>query len=144
MSGFSAEWLELREAYDRAARSGAVLDALRSAFAGASAVAVTDLGCGTGATLRAIRPLLPARQSWRLVDNDAALLARAKAAAPADTAVATAMIDLARHLDEAIGQETEPVPDLVTTSALLDLVSSAWLDRLLARWCGSTVRFTRR
>jgi len=136
MSGFSAEWLALREPYDRAARSRAVLDALQSAFAGAAAVAVTDLGCGTGATVRAIARLLPARQTWRLVDNDEALLARAKAAAPAGAAVATAAIDLARHLDEAIGQAGGQaggeVPDLVTTSALLDLVSSAWLDRLVA------------
>jgi SAM-dependent methyltransferase len=132
MSGFSAAWLDLREGYDRAARNGTVLDALQLAFAGASAATVNDLGCGTGATLRAIGPLLPARQTWRLVANDAALLARARAAAPADIAVAAAAMDLARHLEEAIGEATEQVPDLVATSALLDLVSSAWLDRLVA------------
>src|SRR5262247_2879505 len=70
VGGFSARWLALREPYDQAARNGAVLDAVAAAFAGASSAAVTDLGCGTGATMRAIAPCLPARQSWRLVDND--------------------------------------------------------------------------
>jgi hypothetical protein len=132
MSGFSAEWLALREPYDRAVRSGPVLDALQSAFAGASAVAVTDLGCGTGATMRATADRLPSRQSWRLVDNDDGLLARAKAAAPDGVAVATAAVDLVRDLDAAIGRTVDEVPDLVTTSALLDLVSFAWLDHLVA------------
>ena len=126
MSGFSIEWLALRETHDRAARSRTVLEALRAAFAAAAEVAVTDLGCGTGATLRAIAPLLPARQRWRLVDNDAALIARAKVAAPPGADVVA--IDLARHLEAALGD----APDLVATSALLDLVSAAWLDRLVA------------
>ena len=48
MSGFSAQWLALREPHDQAARSGTVLDALAATFAGAPAVTVTDLACGTG------------------------------------------------------------------------------------------------
>jgi SAM-dependent methyltransferase len=127
MSGFSAKWLALREPYDGAARNRAVLDAVAAAFAGASGVAVTDLGCGTGSTLRAVSPLLPASQRWRLVDNDEALLAAARAATPAGVAVTTAAIDLARDLETALD-----ACDLVTTSALLDLVSPAWLDRLVA------------
>jgi SAM-dependent methyltransferase len=134
MSGFSARWLALREPYDRAARNGAVLDALALAFAGASAVAVTDLGCGTGATLRAVSSRLPAAQCWRLVDNDEALLGEARTAAPSGADVAAVAIDLARDLEQAFG-----ACDLVATSALLDLVSAAWLDRLVA----SMVRLSR-
>jgi SAM-dependent methyltransferase len=134
MSGFSAQWLALREPYDRAARNGVVLDALAEAFAEAPAVAVTDLGCGTGATMRAISPRLPAPQSWRLVDNDQSLLAAATKAAPSGTQVATVTIDLARDLDRAFG-----ACDLVATSALLDLVSAEWLDRLVA----SMIRLSR-
>jgi len=134
MSGFSAQWLALREPYDRAARNGAVLDALASAFAGAAAVTVTDLGCGTGSTMRAIAPRLPAPQNWRLVDNDEALLAAAGTAAPSGAGVTTVAIDLARDLEQAFG-----TCDLVATSALLDLVSAAWLDRLVA----SLVRLSR-
>ncbi len=127
MSGFSAGWLAMREPYDRAARNGAVADAVAAAFAGASAATVTDLGCGTGATMRAMGPRLPARQSWRLVDNDKALLEAAAAAAPAGASITTVATDLGGAIEPAIGD-----CDLVATSALLDLVSAAWLDRLVA------------
>jgi SAM-dependent methyltransferase len=90
-------------------------------------VAVTDLGCGTGSTLRAVAPLLPAPQSWRLVDNDETLLAAARKAAPSGVNVTTVALDLARDAEQALG-----TCDLVATSALLDLVSAAWLDRLVA------------
>jgi hypothetical protein len=124
--GFSPRWLALREPYDQAARNGAVLDAVAATFAGASAATVTDLGCGTGATMRAIAPCLPARQSWRLVDNDNILLDAAARAAPAGASVSTVAIDLARAMEQALDG-----CDLVATSALLDLVSAAWLDRLV-------------
>jgi SAM-dependent methyltransferase len=127
MSGFSACWLAMREPYDQAARNGAVLDAVAAVFAGASTAAVTDLGCGTGATMRAIAPRLPPRQSWRLVDNDEALLEAARRAAPAGTNVTTAAVDLACAIEQTLGS-----CDLVATSALLDLVSAAWIDRLVA------------
>jgi SAM-dependent methyltransferase len=126
MSGFSTQWLALREPYDRAARNRVVLDTVAAAFADATTVAVTDLGCGTGSTVRAISRLLPGSQSWRLIDNDEALLAAATKAAPAGVSVAAVATDLARDLEHAIG-----ACDLVTTSALLDLVSAAWLDRLV-------------
>ena len=56
MSGFSAEWLALREPYDRRARNADVLDAVRRHFAGQTAIAVVDLACGTGSTVRALGP----------------------------------------------------------------------------------------
>jgi hypothetical protein len=129
--GFSPRWLALREPYDQAARNGAVLDAVAATFAGASAATVTDLGCGTGATMRAIAPCLPARQSWRLVDNDNVLLHAAERAAPAGANVSTVAIDLACAIEEALDG-----CDLVATSALLDLVSAVWLDRLVASLVG--------
>jgi SAM-dependent methyltransferase len=128
MSGFSAEWLALREPHDRAARSRPVLDALAAAFAGRFAVTVVDLACGTGSTWRAISSLLPERQNWRLVDNDLSLLGRAAGAtAPAGAEIKTVPIDLARDLEAALDG---PV-DLVTASALLDLVSAEWLERFV-------------
>jgi SAM-dependent methyltransferase len=127
MSGFSAQWLAMREPYDRAARNSTVLDALADTFAGSSAVTVTDFGCGTGSTMRAISPRLPARQNWRLIDNDEALLDAAGKGAPAGASVTAVAIDLARDIEQAFG-----ACDLVATSALLDLVSAAWLDRLVA------------
>jgi hypothetical protein len=69
---------------------------------------------------------MPARQDWRLVDNDLSLLARAPQSSPPDVHVATVPIDLNRDLEMAL----DGPADLVTTSALLDLVSEAWLTRL--------------
>ncbi len=119
---FSAAWLSLREPFDRRARNPAVLQAVAAAFAGLPSVNIADLACGTGSTLRALGPRIAARQHWRLYDNDLSLLARA-----ADVPNATAVpVDLARDLEVALDG---PV-DLVTTSALLDLVSAEWLERL--------------
>jgi hypothetical protein len=125
---FSAEWLALRERYDQLARNKPVLDALAAAFRQQTSIAVVDLACGTSAMLRAISGYLPARQHWRLVDNDLGLLAKAGALAqPPQLMVATTPMDLARDLELALDG---PV-DLVTASALLDLVSLEWLDRLI-------------
>lgn len=127
MSGFSADWLSLREPYDRAARNAGVLDAVGAHFADRASIAVVDLACGSGSTLRAISPRLPARQDWRLVDNDLSLLARAAAlGAPPRLTVTARPVDLARDLELALDGPL----DLVTTSALFDLVSAPWLDRL--------------
>jgi hypothetical protein len=129
MSGFSAGWLDLREPFDRRARNPAVLDAVAAHFAQHSQMRVVDLACGTGSTLRALGPRLPPRQHWKLIDNDPLLLARAaRAPLPEHTAVITAQIDLDRDLEAALDGPT----DLVATSALLDLVSERWLDRLAA------------
>jgi SAM-dependent methyltransferase len=128
MSGFSAAWLTLREGYDLAARNRAVLGAVAGAFVEQTAISVVDLGCGTGSTLRAIADHLPPRQSWRLIDNDLGLLARAATLPrPPHVNVVTKPIDLVSDLELAI----EGPLDLVTTSALLDLVSLEWLDRLV-------------
>jgi hypothetical protein len=124
---FSAQWLALREPYDHAARNRAVLDAVRTAFAGKPAVRVVDLGCGTGSTMRAVAPLLPARQGWRLVDNDVSLLEAAHEGAPAMWEVTTAHVDLTADLGRALADDAE----FVTMSALLDLVSADWLERLV-------------
>jgi hypothetical protein len=127
MSSFAAQWLALREPYDLAARSGPVLEAVADAFLDESTISVVDLACGTGATLRALGPHLPPHQRWRLVDNDLGLLAQAAdAGRPPQLTVTTTPIDLARDLELALDG---PV-DLVTASALLDLVSAEWLDRL--------------
>ena len=127
MSSFRADWLSLREPYDRTARNAEIADAVAAAFGAHPAISIVDLACGTGSTLRAICPRLPARQDWRLVDNDLGLLLRAGAApSPSGVRVTTVPVDLARDLEAALDGPL----DLVTTSALLDLVSEDWLQRL--------------
>jgi len=126
MSGFSADWLTLREPYDLRARNPAVLEALSAEFSTRSSIAVVDLACGIGSTLRALAPILPRRQSWRLVDNDLSLLARVQGkAATAESVVTTTPVDLACDVEIALDGPL----DLVTTSAFLDLVSADWLER---------------
>ncbi|HEX5210717.1 MAG TPA: class I SAM-dependent methyltransferase [Pseudolabrys sp.] len=127
MSGFSAEWLALREQHDVRARNAAVFDAVVLWSSGKSSLDIVDLACGTGSTLRFLAPRLKSKQSWRLTDNDRALLARAaKTSLPPGVVSTTVSLDLNRKLEEAL---TGTV-DLVTTSALLDLVSEDWLRQL--------------
>ncbi len=54
MSGFSAEWLALRESYDLRARNPIVLDAVAASFKSLDAISVVDLACGAGSTIRAL------------------------------------------------------------------------------------------
>ena len=115
MSGFSADWLSLREPYDLRARSTKVLAAVSAALAPLPALTIVDLACGTGSTLRALAPHLPAHQNWKLVDNDLGLLARAANASHPRARVTTTPIDLVRDLEAALDGPL----DLVTTSGLL-------------------------
>jgi hypothetical protein len=127
MSTFPADWLALREPYDRRARNPVVRDAAVALLGAHPSVTIVDLACGTGANLRALAPYVTARQTWRLADNDLGLLARADGSArPDGTTIMTAPIDLVHDLEAALDG---PV-DLVTCSALLDLVSAEWLERL--------------
>ena len=73
MSGFSADWLTLREPADHRARNPALVEAL-ARHLGGRAVRVTDLGCGTGSNLRALAPLVaefgPARMAFCTDDRE--------------------------------------------------------------------------
>jgi SAM-dependent methyltransferase len=122
---FSAEWLALREPYDLRARNAVVLDAVSALFAGQPSAAIVDIACGTGSTFRALSPRIATRQDWRLVDNDLSLLARAPQSSPPNINVSPMPVDLNRDLEMAL----DGPADMVTTSALLDLVSEEWLDR---------------
>lgn len=154
---FSDDWLALRAPADAAARADRLVQHLEALPAGTDGrLEVLDLGCGAGANLRHLAPLLARtghlRQHWRCVDHDAALLARL----PARTARWAEMIEL-RCMPRAHGLWIEgagwraevdmqrldlhaaladlrlPAAGLVTASALLDLVSGPWLQGLLER-----------
>jgi SAM-dependent methyltransferase len=85
MSGFSAEWLALREPVDHRSRNQGlqadVLDYLAQIKpVQAGSIRIVDLGSGTGSNLRALAPHLNAFQHWTLVDHDPALLQAARIA----------------------------------------------------------------
>jgi SAM-dependent methyltransferase len=139
MSGFSATWLALRAGADDRARSVELEARLatwlrrRPEFARGEPLVCVDLACGTGANVRRLAPRLPGPQHWRLVDADAALLAHARTACAELRAADGAPVNIElRHLDLADAPLTAAASGaaLVTASALLDLVSAAWLGRL--------------
>ena len=136
MSGFSAEWLSLREPADTAARNPELIARLLE-WRRRGALTVLDLASGTGANCRFLAPLLGGEQHWRLMDHDPALLARSKAEMP-PWAKATGHCDL-EWLNVDLARDWERLDfrdvQLVTASALLDLASADWLE-LLARRCG--------
>lgn len=154
MSGFSAEWLALREPFDAAARSAPLVSALRAHLpegTGATPLAVVDLGAGAGSNLRYLAPLLGGIQHWRLVDHDAALL---HAALDATCAWAEALGARVERRTEALAIRARdfacevvvepydlrdlatlalPAGALMTAAALLDLVAATWLEKLARR-----------
>ena len=140
MSGFSADWLTLREPADARARAPELAKRLAAFCAGRDRLRILDLGSGTGSNLRFLAPRLKVAQSWTLVDHDEALLERAAATeVPSGVEVACRRLDLAEDL----GDLDLSGVDLVTASALMDLVSADWFDRLAAacRAAGCAVFF---
>ncbi len=75
MSGFSADWLALREPVDALARNQELTAQLIAWRRQPGFLSVLDLGSGTGANLRFLAPWLSDQQYWRLVDADPILLA---------------------------------------------------------------------
>lgn len=120
MSGFSADWLALRGPADDAARSESL--ARRFGRALKPGAKVADLGAGTGAMGRWLRPFLPRRARILSVDGDAQLLAHAKAPRK--------RVSLAGRL---------PPADAYVSTALIDLVSVAWLRKFLKAARGKPV-----
>lgn len=129
MSGFSAEWLALREPADVLARAPELLPLLPQLLPGGSTARIVDLGSGTGANYRYLAPRLAVPQDWLLVDQDESLLDQARSRCRGNRlrdSVATQTCDLAGGLAELPLRGAS----LLTASALLDLVSEAWLVQL--------------
>ena len=125
MSGFSADWLALREPADARARSADLIAQAGVDLALRAAPMVCDLGSGTGAGMRAFAPAFPSDTHWLLTDNDPATLA---IAARVGRDVQTRVTDLVA--------DPAPWPDdcaLVTATALFDLGAPGWMDRLADR-----------
>ena len=67
----STELILLKEAADMRAKNSDVSDALSGWFEGRPSLDVLDLHAGTGATLRALAPILAPDQAWTLYARDA-------------------------------------------------------------------------
>lgn len=118
----SAGWLALREPADAAARSPELVDELVSTLSVGELV-IHDLGCGTGAMARWLAPLLPGAQRWVLHDRDVELL---------DHVVLGVGEVETRHGDITRLDPAELVDaDLVTASALLDMMTAEELERFV-------------
>ncbi|MSR36525.1 MAG: class I SAM-dependent methyltransferase [Gemmatimonadetes bacterium] len=120
------DWLALREPMDHRSRAAALLAPLDAWWRESRKKKVLDLGCGTGSNLRYLAPRLTGVQHWTLVDQDAALLERAPTKSSGIAGVAS--VDLVRGDLAREGLDAIRHADLVTASALLDLVSMRWLD----------------
>lgn len=131
-NGSLAEWLGLRECADAAARSADLTAAVAGALPAARRVRALDLGTGTGSNVRYLEKRLPSPLQWVAVDRDPRLLRHL----PEGT---TALGRELGSLDASIFEEQ----DLVTASALLDLVSERWIEQLasVCRSCGAAVLF---
>lgn len=136
MSGFSADWLARREPVDAMARNVELTAELLTWRRGRETLTVLDLASGTGANFRFLAPVLGGEQRWRLVDHDPALLARGEELSGPWVAERgmNPMLDW-RRLDLVHDWERLDCRGvhLVTASALLDLVSADWLERLAQR-----------
>ena len=141
---FAADWLALREPFDHAARSAAL--ARRLADRLPRRPRVVDLGAGSGSLFRFLAPIIGRGHDWILLDADGALLddafGRTSAWARRQGFAATASGDellvstprglwrmqVSQRMLEA--GDVHRGADAVVCSALLDLVSAAWLARL--------------
>lgn len=144
---FASEWLALREPVDHRSRAHELASMLSDhlqrraeavarqagrspgfgqATAGARPFSATlvDLGAGDGSNLRYLSDRLPHPLRWRLLDHDIGLLSAIRGGHAGDV-IDPAVQDLASLPASGLAGA-----DVVTASALLDLVSADWLEAL--------------
>ena len=128
----AADWLALREPADADARSTGLVEEIRPFLRGGGSE-IRDLGCGTGSMARWLAPRLPGPQHWVLYDRDAELLPLVDADPPVaavdggTVSVETRQRDITRLEPEELASAS-----LITASALLDMMTAAELERLVA------------
>jgi hypothetical protein len=131
-------WLELRETADATARSRELVDRLRDHLPDGGLTVVHDMACGTGAMGRWLAPQLRGPQCWIVHDWDADLLRAAATDPPGEAADGAPVTVEPRHSDITrltLGDLTGA--SLITASALLDLMTPAELDRMIAVCAGA-------
>ncbi len=142
MCSFSVAWLDLREPADFAARDKFLVQELLSWLSQSDSInfSVVDLGAGTGSTLRAFSQVvshdLMQKLSWCLVDLDAVLLDEALRRHQQDYSIKTCQADLTTVAELPLNQV-----QIITASALFDLVSANFIDDLLSRVNAQSMAF---
>jgi len=147
---FDLDWLDLREPFDSLARSEALAARLLQHLP--ARPRLLDLGAGTGSLFRWLAPRIGRAQAWTLVDADREM-AEAAFDTIADRAEAVGLrvtfpskrvllvhapsgawrVEvLIADLEEAPDNLPLHATDAVLSSALCDLVSAAWLERMAA------------
>ena len=127
---FSESWLGLREPADAQARAADLVEMLPKPVH-----VIRDLGCGTGSMARWLAPQLATPQHWILADRDPKLLhyATSHVRLP-EVSVEGALSDVT-----ALTAADLDGTDLVTCSALLDLLTEAEIDSLVATLASARV-----
>ncbi|WP_432478660.1 hypothetical protein [Nocardioides sp. GXQ0305] len=128
-----ADWLALREPADAAARSLELVDQLLRSLPAGRVLRLHDLGGGTGSVVRWLAPRLPGPQHWVLHDRDPELLARAASYPPPAAADGSTVVVETREDDVSrLAPTAVADADLLTASALLDMMDGPELDRFVA------------
>ncbi len=147
---FDGDWLDLREPYDAMARNAALARKLADALP--ARPRILDLGAGTGSLLRWLGHWIGRSQGWILVDADGALIERAfETIAERAESVGWAVTwpgkrtllvhapggtwrveGLVTDLSEAPANLPLDRVDAVVNTALCDLVSADWTQRMAA------------
>lgn len=127
MTGFSADWLSLREPIDQRSRNPEILDAIEHYFRDRESIAAIDLASGRGSVVRALKSRLPPCQDWYLIDDEPTLLRDAERSGTGTIHTHSRLANLAGAIEDVLAASA----DLVVSSAFIDLVSDAWLDRLV-------------
>jgi hypothetical protein len=125
MNRFPTDWLRLREPFDHAARSTTLVEILLGILPASRPLRILELAAGLGSGMRFLAPLLPIPQHWIMIDHDPALLASISLPSTNNITLEIQEFDL-RELDK-----LDFSADLVSTQALLDLVSNDWLESLV-------------
>jgi hypothetical protein len=134
-------WLTLRESADARARATELLDPLREHLHGLHRpLRIHDLGAGTGAAQRWLAPRLDGPQHWVLHDREPDRLLEATTRPAAHARDGTA-VTVETRVGDVTALDLQDA-DLVTASALLDLLTAAEIDALATACAGRAVRWT--
>jgi hypothetical protein len=125
MSAVTVKWLELREPVDAAARSEELAELLARHLRPAGPLVIHDLGGGSGAMGRWLAPRLRVPQRWVVHDRDERLLQ-----------FAAERFEVRRSDITRLTPDDLAGADLITASALLDMLTGNELVRMLRACAG--------